>query len=100
MCDVERPMNSLGRAFNLLYGFIIKGTLVPNTAEDKTAVFSTLFAFIAPLRQSTLKLRSEHRRLYNTLKLSLNTSLMAMLFAILFAFFSLFESFLSTRLWL
>jgi len=100
MCDVERPMNSFGRVFNLLYRFIIKGTLVPNTAEDKTGVFSALFAFIAPLRQNTLKLRSERRRLYKTLKLTLNTTLLAMLFAILFGFFSLFEAFLSTRLWL
>lgn len=100
MCDVERPMNSLGRAFNLLYRFLIKGTLVPNTAEDKTGMFSALFAAIAPLRQSTLKLRTERRRLYKTLKLTLNCSLMALLFAILFGFFSLFEAFLSARLWL
>lgn len=100
MCDVERPMNSFGRVFNMLYRFTIKGTLVPNTAEDKTGVFSALFAAIAPLRQSTLKLRSERRRLYKTLKLTLNTTLLAMLFAILFGFFSLFESFLSARLWL
>jgi len=100
MCDVERPMNGFGRAFNLLYRFLIKGTLVPNTAEDKRGVFSALFAAIAPLRQSTLKLRTERRRLYNALKLTLNTSLLAVLFAILFAFFSLFESFLSVSLWL
>lgn len=100
MCDVERPMNSFGRVFNLLYRFLIKGTLVPNTAEDKTGLFSTLFAAIAPLRQSTLKLRSERRQLYKALKLTLNCSLMALLFAILFTFFSLFEVFLSESLWL
>ncbi|MDF3127066.1 aspartyl/asparaginyl beta-hydroxylase domain-containing protein [Rheinheimera sp. 1928-s] len=100
MCDVERPMNLLGRFFNLLYRFIIKGTVVPNTTEDKTGMFSALFASMAPLRQSTLKLRTERRRLYKALKITLNTSLLAMLFAILFAFFSLFESFLSARLWL
>ncbi len=100
MCDVERPMNSFGRAFNLLYRFILKGTLVPNTPEDKRGVFSALFASFAPLRQSRLKLRTEKRRLYNTLKLTLNTSLLALLFAVLFGFFSLFEAFLSLRLWL
>ena len=100
MCDVARAMNSFGWVFNLLYRFLIKGTLVPNTAEDKTGVFSTLFAAIAPSRQSTLKLRSERRQLYKALKLTLNCSLMALLFAISFAVFSLFESFLSARLWL
>lgn len=100
MCDVERPMNSFGRLFNLLYRFFIKGTLVPNTAEDKRGVFSALFASLAPLRQTTLKLRSERRQLYKALKITLNTGLMATLFALLFAFFSLFESFLSSWLWI
>jgi len=100
MCDVERPMNGFGRLFNLLFRLMIKGTLVPNTAEDKRGVFSILFAALAPLRQSTLKLRSERRQLYKVLKLTLNCSLMALIFAMLFAFFSLFESFLSARLWL
>ncbi len=100
MCDVERPMNGFGRAINLLYRVLIKGTLVPNPPEDKSGVFSNLFAALAPLRQSRLKLRTERRRLYNTLKLTLNTSLLAILFAILFGFFSLFDAFLSMRLWL
>jgi beta-hydroxylase len=86
--------------FNLLYRFLIKGTLVPNTVEDKRGMFSALFAAITPLRQSTLKLRSERRQLYKALKLTLNCSLMALLFSILFGFFSLFEAFLSARLWL
>ncbi|WP_240224466.1 aspartyl/asparaginyl beta-hydroxylase domain-containing protein [Rheinheimera hassiensis] len=91
MCDVERPMRLVGRIFNLLYRFIIRGTVVPNSAEDKRGIFSALFAMIAPLRQKTLHLRSTHRRLYKTLKLILNTSLVILLLIIFLTFFSLFE---------
>ena len=98
MCDVERPMNSVGRAFNLLYRWLIKGTLVPNTTEDKTGVFSALFASLAPLSKSAQKLRSERRQLYKLLKLTLNTSLLAALFAVLFGFFSVFEAFFSSSI--
>jgi beta-hydroxylase len=98
MCDVERPMNSFGRLFNLLYRFLIKGTLVPNTTEDKTGVFSALFASLAPLSKSAQKLRSERRQLYKLLKLTLNTSLLATLFALLFGFFSIFEAFFSSSI--
>jgi beta-hydroxylase len=98
MCDVERPMNGLGRAFNLFYRFLLKGTLVPNTAEDKTGLFSRLFASMAPLRHSALKLRSERRRLYKALKLTLNCSLLALLFAMLFGLVNIVEVFLSAHL--
>lgn len=95
MCDVERPMNLLGRMCNLIYRFIIRGTVVPNSAEDKRGIFSAIFAAIAPLRQTTQKLRAEHRRLYKILKFTLNISLLIILLTMLFAFVSLFESLLA-----
>lgn len=98
MCDVERPMNSVGWAFNLLYRCLLKGTLVPNTTEDKTGVFSALFVYIAPLSKIAQKLRSERRLLYKLLKLTLNTSLLATLFAVLFGFLTLFDAFFSSSI--
>lgn len=91
LCDVDRPMHFIGRLVHAAYLVVAKGTVVPNTPEDKRGLFSALFASFTPLRQRSLKLRGRHRSLYKTLKFTLNTTLLGALGAFIFAVFSAFE---------
>jgi beta-hydroxylase len=95
MCDVERPVNMVGKLVNMLYRIILKGTLVANLPEDKRGFFSTIFAAFAPLQRSRLKLRNENRSLYKILKIVLNSFLLVVFVLIIFGFFRLFESLLT-----
>lgn len=81
MCDVERPMNLSGRAFNRLYAGLAWAMTVPNTPEDRQGPISWLFARLAPLRESGMALKRRHRPLYTLLKYLLNASLLLLLFA-------------------
>ncbi|MCU4317133.1 aspartyl/asparaginyl beta-hydroxylase domain-containing protein [Acinetobacter bereziniae] len=91
MCDVERPMNIFGRIFNMGYRILVKGTVVPNTSEDKRGVFSTLFKFFAPFRQYSIQFREKNFKTYKTLKFILNLSLLCFIFIVLYGVFYLFE---------
>ncbi|MDH0864696.1 aspartyl/asparaginyl beta-hydroxylase domain-containing protein [Mitsuaria sp. GD03876] len=77
MCDVDRPMHLPGRLVHALYLRIARGTVVPNTDEDRRGVFSALFVRLAPWRERSLKLRAERRRTYRALKFLLNSSLLS-----------------------
>ncbi len=81
MCDVERPMNPLGRAFNRLYASLAWAMTVPNTPEDRQGPISWLFARLAPVRERGLVLKHRNRLLYTVLKYLLNASLLVLLFA-------------------
>ena len=89
MCDVDRPLNILGRCCNVFYRVLIKGTVVPNTTEDERGIFSALFATLAPLKTITVKLRAEHRNIYKILKWAINSSLLLLLLALLYGFITL-----------
>ena len=85
LCDVERPMNPLGRIFNRFYCIVARGTVVPNTPEDERGAVSALFASLAPLQARAQRLRAQRRWLYNVCKFSLNLTLLAVLILILWA---------------
>lgn len=91
MCDVDRPMNPIGRLIHSVYSVLVKGTVVPNTVEDRRGIFSTLFFKLAPLREKSLKLRDTHRRTYKVLKHLLNASLLVTGMALLFGVLSTIE---------
>ena len=91
MCDVDRPMNILGRIFNSGYRILVKGTVVPNTPEDKCGIFSRIFKFFAPFRQDSIQFREKNIKTYKTLKFILNLSLLSIIFLALFGFIYLFE---------
>ena len=91
LCDVERPLNIAGRAFNWFYGFLAKGTLVPNTSGDKRGAFSALFAFIAPWRERSLQLKYRRRGVYKAVKWFVNTLLLCLLLGIVYGVFSSLE---------
>lgn len=79
MCDVERPMNILGRVFNRGYCLILKAMTVPNTAEDRRGCISWLFSVLAPWRAGALRLKARSRATYVLLKLALNSALVMLL---------------------
>lgn len=78
MCDVERPMHPLGRAFNRLYALVPRAMAVPNTAEDRRGAITALFGSVAPLRAHALRLKARSRAAYTLLKLALNSALVAL----------------------
>jgi beta-hydroxylase len=85
MCDVERPMNPFGRAFNRLYSQLARALAVPNTDEDRRGALTALFAAVAPLRTRAVVLKSQRRGMYVLLKYSLNTMLLLLAFLPLYA---------------
>ncbi len=89
MCDVERPMSLPGRVFNYFYGFLVRTTVVPNTAEDKIGKASALFAKVSPLLADGKALKKTNPPLYKLIKYSLNTSLLLAFFFIIFAVYEL-----------
>lgn len=92
MCDVDRPMNAFGRAFNRAYRVIASGTVVPNTTEDRRGLFNKLFAALIPFREKSLRLRERNFTAYKALQLSFNTTLIALVIMVLFAVFWLIET--------
>lgn len=85
MCDVERPMNWAGRAFNRVYSRLATAMTVPNTPEDRRGFVSGLYAKLVPLREAGLRLKRKNRRAYVTLKIMLNTSLVLLVFMAMFS---------------
>lgn len=92
LCDVERPMNLLGRMFNSVYGILAKGTVVPNTPEDERGPVSALFATLAPMQARAQRLKAERRWLYKTLKITLNVSLLGVVVLIVMAILRAMEA--------
>lgn len=80
MCDVARPLNRAGRAFNRIYSLLPRAMTVPNTREDRRGAVSALFAALAPVRDRALALKASHRRVYKALKFALNTGLILLVF--------------------
>lgn len=85
MCDVERPMNPLGRAFNRVYAQLARALAVPNTGEDRRGFLTGVFAAIAPWRTRAVALKSRRRGVYLLLKYSLNAALLLLALAPVYA---------------
>lgn len=78
MCDVERPMNPVGRVINRAYMSIPRAMTVPNTREDRRGWLTAAFSKVGPWRNSANSLKENHRSLYVVLKYSLNATLLTM----------------------
>ena len=85
MCDVERPMFFLGRAFNFLYKKILGMMLVPNLAGDEAGIFSRTFFKVSPILAKGKALKQTNRPLYLLIKWTLNAAIVLALIAALFA---------------
>lgn len=92
MCDVERPMNIFGKAFNFLYKRLMKGTIVPNTEIDKSGWISTLFRKITPIMEYGQQLKRSNRSLYKLIAYGINATLLLILFLSIGSLISMLRS--------
>ena len=92
MCDIERPMYWPGRLFNFFYGFLVRTTVVPNTAEDKVGKASALFAKVSPLLGQGKTMKKTNPRLYKVVKYSLNTTLLVLFYLLLHGIYQVVAS--------
>lgn len=90
MCDVDRPMNGLGRAVNWVYKLLAKATLVPNTSIDKQGFFNKAFSKVTPFLEWAKAFKKRDRALYKKLQFVFNALLLLILLSIIAAPFMLF----------
>jgi beta-hydroxylase len=76
MCDVERPLNFIGTAFNFLYKGLARLTVVPNIEGDQRGLANRVFASVAPTLARTKALKKSNRKLYNVVKYVFNGTLL------------------------
>ncbi|MFQ5596769.1 MAG: aspartyl/asparaginyl beta-hydroxylase domain-containing protein [Nitrospiria bacterium] len=90
MCDVERPMNILGRIFNFPYQLLMRLTVTPNMEGDRRGLANIVFSGLAPILERTKKLKETHRKSYLALKYSVNTILIMSALALIAGVIHLF----------
>lgn len=82
MCDVERPMNILGKIFNMFYKIFMRFTVVPNMDGDKRGLVNTIFSTVSPLLGKSKELKAKNKPMYLLLKWTVNTVLICALLLI------------------
>lgn len=85
MCDVARPLNAFGRAFNAAYRVLAGCAVVPNTRDDRRGMISALFATIEPLRERGARLKRAHRGRYKAVQYPAIAALLAVPLAAAYA---------------
>jgi len=98
MCDVARPLNVVGRVFNYFYRFLARGTVVPNTEDDKKGALSAIFSSISPIQRKLKNLKTENRNIYRVFKLFTNTTIILIALSIIYFVFYLLEIILENGL--
>ncbi|MCH7500357.1 MAG: aspartyl/asparaginyl beta-hydroxylase domain-containing protein [Nitrospinae bacterium] len=83
MCDVERPMNFLGRFINFFYKGLMRLTVVPNIEGDKRGFANILFSGLAPVNPKLKALKQTNKKLYLLIKYTINLTLILLAFAII-----------------
>jgi beta-hydroxylase len=89
MCDVDRPMNAIGKLLNGLYKIVMRLTIVPNIEGDRRGLANRLFSCLSPVLVRTKALKSTNRKLYVLLKYTVNVTLLAMVTGIVAGLFFL-----------
>ena len=89
MCDVERPMNVLGKIFNAFYKTLTRFSIVPNLEGDKAGLANAIFMGVNPILKRAKELKATNKKLYLILKYTLNTILLTLFFGVLALVFSL-----------
>lgn len=84
MCDVKRPLNPLGAAFNFFYQAITRASVVPNTLEDKRGFTNRVFEAVTPLLARHKAFKAKNRALYLVLKWSMTIILGILLLLLMF----------------
>ncbi len=96
MCDVERPMNFLGRIINFFFKGLMRMTVVPNIEGDKRGFANILFAGLAPVNQKLKALKQSNKKLYTLIKYSINLTLILLGVALIAGLFQLLYSLVMT----
>ena len=81
MCDVERPMNFIGRFINWCFKGLMRTTVVPNMDGDKRGFANVLFSGLAPVNKKLKALKQTNLKLYKLIKYAINFSLILLGFA-------------------
>ena len=91
MCDVERPMNVIGRTINWFYKLLAKATVVPNTSIDHQGFFNRLFSNVTPFLEWAKAFKKRDRALYKKLQFVFNSVLLLLFLLIIATPFMLFS---------
>jgi beta-hydroxylase len=83
MCDVERPMNFIGRFINFCFKGLMRMTVVPNVEGDKRGFANVLFSGLAPVNKKLKALKQTNLKLYKLIKYTINLTLILLAFAVL-----------------
>jgi len=90
MCDVERPMNFLGRFINFFYKGLMRMTVVPNIEGDKRGFANILFSGLAPVNQKLKALKQTNKKLYLLIKYTINLTLILLAFTVIASLLQIF----------
>jgi beta-hydroxylase len=91
MCDIERPMNVLGRIVNFVYRGLARWSVVPNLEGDKRGLANAVFTRLAPVLRWSKSLKQTNRRMYLTVKYAVNSVLIVTVFVVIAGFLSLLD---------
>lgn len=92
MCDIARPMHTLGSIINFFYKGFVKLTVVPNLEGDKQGLVNTIFSTLSPIIQKTKALKQTNKRMYLTIKHTVNFTLLVLVVGILAGIVNLLHS--------
>ena len=83
MCDVERPMNVVGRFVNYFCKLFLRASIVPNTEGDRCGFANQVFLTVAPILARGKGLKRSNRPLYVVIKWTVNLLILAIALALL-----------------
>jgi beta-hydroxylase len=93
MCDITRPLLTMGPLINFFYKGFVKFTVVPNLEGDKQGLLSTVFSNLAPIIQKTKVLKQTNKRMYLAIKHTVNFTLLILAVGVLAGVINLLHSF-------
>ena len=96
MCDVERPMNFIGRFINFCFKGLMRLTVVPNIEGDKRGFANIMFSGLAPVNQKMKALKQTNIKIYKLIKHTINLTLILLGFAALAGLLQLLYTLITT----
>jgi beta-hydroxylase len=83
MCDIQRPLNPLGRLLNAPLLGLLSLTIVPNLPGDHRGLVNRLFTLVAPLLRWPRRFKPRYPATYRVGKLLFNVFLVTVLLTLL-----------------
>ncbi len=98
MCDIKRPLNTIGSLVNFFYAGLMRLTIVPNLETDKRGLVNSIFMGMKPILAKTKALKQTNKPLYLLIKHTTNATILILLLAIVYGVIQLGTSLLSSVL--